>query len=147
VVQSQREKIAETFYNKARESLEVADRSLTSGNYRTACNRAYYATMQVVHAAVYLHLSDTPPVDERWPNRVNWKHREVQWLFDRVSKQLNQKLDNSTLSAKIPSLVRARYVADYDSPEQGLNGKSAGEMVGIAKQIYKVLEKNLVFSL
>lgn len=146
-MKSERQKIAETFYQKAVESLKAAEQSLTSGNYRTACNRAYYATMQVIHAAAYLHLQDSPPSDPRWPNRVNWTHGEVKGLFNRVSDKLHQYRDNSTLSAKIPTLVRARYIADYDSPEEGLSRKNAEEMVGIARQINKVLEKNLVFSL
>lgn len=103
--------------------------------------------MQVIHAAAYLHLEDCPPSDARWPNRVNRGHGEVKGLFNRVSNKLHQYRDNSTLSAKIPTLVRARYIADYDSPEEGLNRKNAEEMVGIARQINKVLEKNLVFSL
>ena len=59
-----RKKRAELYKAKSDESYAAAQLCFKNSLFRAACNRAWYSTMQIITAGVYLETDERPPTDQ-----------------------------------------------------------------------------------
>lgn len=135
-IMATRDQICNAYSQKAEESLIAARECLRNGHYRATCNRAWYAIMQIVTAAMYRRTSDIPSNGKR----INWKHERCCENFRILVTECAGFRASSLkkqFAARIPMLLDFRNVSDYKVPPDNaeISIDSASQAVTTAGQI------------
>jgi uncharacterized protein (UPF0332 family) len=130
-----RKQIAKVYKMKSDESYLVAQECLKNDFYRGTCNRAWYAVMQIITAAVYEDLIEAPP-----KGKENWDHERQGTLFRSIVNKHKVWEQNKHLLPEINMMRDRRNDCDYiASQEQFAHRKAAEKSVQIAGQVRETI--------
>ncbi len=135
-----RQEIRIAYEAKALESLTVATNCLTQRQFRAACNRSWYAIMQIITACMYQRTTETP-LARTGAARINWPHMDCQKnLRTLINTCANNRLGNSLRAKYLPSigmLLDYRNISDYRVPpdHDEITDNEASHAVRTARQI------------
>jgi hypothetical protein len=115
-----RKEMAKVFRLKSNESYGLAQECLELQRYRGACNRSWYAVMQIITAAAYEELADVPP-----NSRPTWTHERQSSLFRSLTNKHNVWEKHKALATEIDMTRERRNDADYFAPNE-LHGNLQG---------------------
>lgn len=111
--------------------MQAALACLEQDHLRGSFNRAWYAAMQIVTAAVYQLLNDVPR-----DGKPNWKHEKVPFLFEDLAKKTKSYEKNRNLIVAMKLLRQQRNNADYAAPdESNMTREQAQTAVQIATKV------------
>jgi uncharacterized protein (UPF0332 family) len=134
-----RKQIARVYKLKSDESYLAAQECLRKDLYRGTCNRAWYAVMQIITAAVYEDLTEAPP-----KGKENWDHERQGTLFRSIASKHKVWEQYKHLLPEINMMRDRRNDADYiASQEQFAHRKAAEKSFQIAGQVRESILKLL----
>lgn len=138
IMELDRKQMAKAYRLKSDESIKAAEDSLRNDCYRSACNRAWYAIMQIVTAAIYEDLNDTPA-----NNKPNWTHERQSTLFRAFTTKHKSWEHYKSLAPQIDIARERRNDCDYFAPtEKHATIQGATKSVEVAHAV-----RNAVFTL
>lgn len=128
-----REKRAASYRAKSDESFAAAKVCLEKKLYRAACNRAWYATMQIITAGAYQELNGKP-VGERFSDSHSSQNRVFGDLLESAGR-----LDYAHLRIRIREALERRNVADYAVENDQLGLPDAKASLSTAEEVRRVV--------
>jgi uncharacterized protein (UPF0332 family) len=129
-----REKRAASYRAKSDESFAAAKVCIEKQLYRAACNRAWYATMQIITAGAYQELKGKP-VGERFSDSHASQNRVFGDLIESA-----QRLDYAYLRIRIREALERRNIADYAIENDQLGLPDAKASLSTAEEVRRVVE-------
>lgn len=107
-----RKKRAAIFKAKSDESFEAANLCFQKSLFRATCNRAWYATMQIISAGAYHELDERPAKEN-----FTFSHASQVSLFNRLMESSNRR-DYIYLLPYIRDALNCRTMADYEQDQR-----------------------------
>ncbi len=130
-----RKLMASVYKLKSDESYLAAQECLNKQLYRGACNGAWYSVMQIVTAAVYEDLQETPP-----NGKPNWVHERQSSLFRSITSKHNLWKQHRNLAIEIDMMRERRNHADYVAPiEMHADRQGAERSFQVAGQVREII--------
>lgn len=132
-----RKEMAKGYRLKSDESYRSAQKDLEDHFYRSACNRSWYAVMQIITAATYEDLTEVqvPP-----DGKPNWTHERQSSLFRFLVKKHQLAHEHKGLAPEIDMMRERRNDVDYVWPQElHANLQGAKRSVETAEKVRGVI--------
>lgn len=129
-----RKKRAELYKAKSDESYAAAQLCFKNSLFRAACNRAWYSTMQIITAGVYLETDERPPTDQ-----PNFSHASQPKNFEKLMFTC-RRTEYRHLLPYIRMSMDNRNQADYGA-EKELKPQLVRASISTAEQVRDAVYK------
>lgn len=129
-----REKRAASYRAKSDESFAAAKVCMEKQMYRAACNRAWYATMQIITAGAYQEL-DLKPTSEK----QSFSHASQHRVFGDLLQSAGRLFEHAHLRISIRESLDRRNAADYAIEEGHLSLADARKSISTAEEVRRVV--------
>lgn len=130
-----REKRAAAYRAKSDESFAAAKICVDKQLYRAACNRAWYATMQIITAAAYQELAVKPIGD-----KLSFSHASQPKVFGDLL-EASGRLDYAYLRVPIRECMNRREIADYHIETSQLGLADAKKSISTADEVRRIVSQ------
>lgn len=131
----ERTKRAQLYKEKSDEAMQAAQLCFKNSLFRAACNRAWYATMQIITAGIYLETEMRPPTEQ-----PNFSHTSQPRNFELLIRVCRRTSEYSHLIPYIRNAMDHRNYADYGT-EKELRPQAVKSSLLTAEQVRDAVYK------